>query len=588
MKEQLTVFFKKYNLHAILANSYIDINSKTGSVIERITYRNYSLYMFSKFSIFILLIVSFISCTSVNKKDKITSTVFKYNEMTGITSLDPAAARSFENIWIINQLYNGLLQLDDSLRVEASIAKSWNISKDGLTYTFNLKNNVYFNENKYLLDGKARKVIASDFVYSFNRLLDAKVSSATSLLLNLDNSNNNGFEAIDDSTFTIHLLKPFTPFLRILTMKYFSVVPKEAVIYFGDDFRKNPVGTGPFNLKTWDEGSKIVLIKNDNYFEFEGDNRLPYLDAISISFIRDKETSFLEFLQGNIDMVSGIDAINTDEVLMPDGKLKEKYATKFNMQTTPYLKTDYLGFLIDENLEIVQKSPIKTKALRQAINYGFDRKKMMKYLRRNLGVPATSGFIPFGLPSFGLANIKGYDYNPDKVRDLLIVAGYPEGKGMPEISLATTELYLELAEYIQSQLSEFGIKIKIDVQKASILSEAVANGKVNFFRKSWVADYPDEENFFSLFYSKNFSPIGFNYTHYNNPKFDAIYEKALFELNDSIRYSYYNQMDQLLIDNAPIVPLYYDQVVRLVNNNISGLTSNPMNMLSLKKVKKNR
>jgi len=588
MKEQLTVFFKKYNLHAILANSYIDINSKTGSVIERITYRNYSLYMFSKFSIFILLIVSFISCTSVNKKDKITSTVFKYNEMTGITSLDPAAARSFENIWIINQLYNGLLQLDDSLRVEASIAKSWNVSKDGLTYTFNLKNNVYFNENKYLLDGKARKVIASDFVYSFNRLLDAKVSSATSLLLNLDNSNNNGFEAIDDSTFTIHLLKPFTPFLRILTMKYFSVVPKEAVIYFGDDFRKNPVGTGPFNLKTWDEGSKIVLIKNDNYFEFEGDNRLPYLDAISISFIRDKETSFLEFLQGNIDMVSGIDAINTDEVLMPDGKLKEKYATKFNMQTTPYLKTDYLGFLIDENLEIVQKSPIKTKALRQAINYGFDRKKMMKYLRRNLGVPATSGFIPFGLPSFGLANIKGYDYNPDKVRDLLIVAGYPEGKGMPEISLATTELYLELAEYIQSQLSEFGIKIKIDVQKASILSEAVANGKVNFFRKSWVADYPDEENFFSLFYSKNFSPIGFNYTHYNNPKFDAIYEKALFELNDSIRYSYYNQMDQLLIDNAPIVPLYYDQVVRLVNNNISGLTSNPMNILSLKKVKKNR
>ena len=588
MKEQLTVFFKKYNLYAILANSYNDINSKTGSVIERITYQNYSLYLFSKFSIFILLLVSFISCTSVNKKDKITSTVFKYNEMTGITSLDPAAARSFENIWIINQLYNGLLQLDDSLRVEASIAKSWNVSKDGLTYTFNLKNNVYFNENKYLLDGKGRKVIASDFVYSFNRLLDAKVSSATSLLLNLNNTNNNGFEAIDDSTFTIHLLKPFTPFLRILTMKYFSVIPKEAVIYFGDDFRKNPVGTGPFNLKIWEEGSKIVLIKNDNYFEFEGDNRLPYLDAISISFIRDKETSFLEFLQGNIDMVSGIDAINTDEVLMPDGKLKEKYATKFKMQTTPYLKTDYLGFLIDENLEIVQKSPIKTKALRQAINYGFERKKMMKFLRRNLGVPATSGFIPFGLPSFGLANIKGYDYNPDKVRDLLIVAGYPEGKGMPEISLATTELYLELAEYIQSQLSEFGIKIKIDVQKASILSEAVANGKVNFFRKSWVADYPDEENFFSLFYSKNFSPIGFNYTHYNNPKFDAIYEKALFELNDSIRYSYYNQMDQLLIDNAPIVPLYYDQVVRLVNNNISGLTSNPMNMLSLKKVKKNR
>ncbi len=221
-----------------------------------------------------------------------------------------------------------------------------------------------------------------------------------------------------------------------------------------------------------------------------------------------------------------------------------------------------------------------------AINYGFDRKKMIKYLRKNLGVAATAGFIPCGLPSYDTSKVKGYDYNPDKVRKLLTVAGFPNGKGLPEISISTSELYLELAEYIQSQLSDFGIKIKIDVQKASVLSEAVANSKVNLFRKSWVADYPDEENFLSLFYSKNWSPQGFNYTHYSNPDFDDLYEKSLAELNDSIRYSYYQQMDQLLIDDVPIVPLYYDQVVRLVHNNVSGLTSNPMNTLSLKRVRK--
>jgi peptide/nickel transport system substrate-binding protein len=256
------------------------------------------------------------------------------------------------------------------------------------------------------------------------------------------------------------------------------------------------------------------------------------------------------------------------------------------MQTQPFLKTDYLGFLIDEKLPSVKNSPTKIKAIRQAINYGFDRKKMVKYLRKNLGKAATAGFIPPGLPSFDESKVKGYDYNPEKVKELLFLAGFPNGKGLPEITLATTEQYLELAEYIQSQLTEFGIKIKIDVQKATVLSENIANAKINFFRKSWVGDYPDEENFLSLFYSKNWSPDGFNYTHYNNPQYDILYEKAKNELNDSIRYSYYQQMDQLLIDNAPIVPLYYDQVVRLVHNNIQGLTSNPMNLLSLKKVKK--
>ena len=191
------------------------------------------------------------------------------------------------------------------------------------------------------------------------------------------------------------------------------------------------------------------------------------------------------------------------------------------------------------------------------------------------------------MPSYNASIVKGYDYNPEKVRQLLTEAGFPNGKGLPAISLATTEQYLELAEYIQSQLSEFGIEIKIDVQKSSVLGENAANSKINFFRKSWVADYADEENFLSLFYSKNWSPKGFNYTHYSNPGFDRLYEKSLEELNDSVRTNYFREMDKLLIDDAPVVPLYYDEVVRLVQNNIVGLTLNPMNLLNLKRVRKN-
>ena len=529
------------------------------------------------------------ACNNMEKKNGDNRTVFKYNEMSGISTLDPAAASSFENIWGVNQLFNGLVQMSDSLKVEPSIAKSWEISEDGLTYIFKLRNDVYFHDHSVFPNGKGRRVVAEDFLYSFYRLFDARVSSASTLLSNIDKSsasNYKGFTAPNDSTFTIHLQKPFTPFLSILTMKFFSVIPKEAVEKYAEDFRSNPVGTGPFMFKKWDEGTRLVFIKNPNYFEKEGDVRLPYLDAVSISFIKDKETAFLEFLKGDLDMISGVDAINKEEVLTRTGEMNERYASKFNMQSIPFLKTDYLGFLIDASLPIVKNSPLKIKAIRQAINYGFDRKRMVKFLRGGLGTAATAGFVPPGLPSFNAKAVKGYDYNPEKVKELLYLAGFPDGKGLPDITLYTTEQYLDICEFMQSQLSELGIKIKINVDKAAILSDAVAGSKVLFFRKSWVGDYPDAENFLSLFYSANFSPVGFNYTHFSNREFDALFERSRLEQNDSIRYEQYRQMDQIIMNEAPIVPLYYDQVVRLVQKNVEGLTPNPMNLLNLKRVKK--
>ncbi len=519
-------------------------------------------------------------------------TVFNYNEKHGITSLDPAAASSFESIGAVNQLFNGLVQMDDELNVIPSIAKRFSMSKDGLTYTFNLRTDVYFHDNVVFEGGKGRKVVAKDFVFSFNRLYDSRVSSAMSLLTNIDRSektNYKGFAAINDSTFEIYLAEPFSAFLNILTMKYFSVVPMEAVDEYKQDFRRNPVGTGPFVFKMWEEGTRLNMLKNPNYFEKdEKGNRLPYLDAVSISFVKDRETGFMELLNGKFDMLSGADALNINEVLDKSGTLRDTYAKKFYLQKATFLKTDYVGILVDEKIDIVKNSPLKLKAIRQAINYAFDREKMIKYLRNGVGVTATAGFIPKGLKAYDPSKVKGYSYDPDKVRQLLIEAGYPNGKGLPEITLHTTEDYKEQMEFIQSQLAENNIKLKISVDKFSVLRQAVAACEYNMFRKNWVCDYADEENFMSMFYSKNFAPVGFNFFHYKNPAFDALFEKALVEKDMASKIAMYQQMDQMVIDDAPIVPLYYDQVIRLVNHNIKGLTSNPMNLLNLKTVTKQK
>jgi peptide/nickel transport system substrate-binding protein len=190
------------------------------------------------------------------------------------------------------------------------------------------------------------------------------------------------------------------------------------------------------------------------------------------------------------------------------------------------------------------------------------------------------------MPSFDSSEIKGYNYDPELSKKLLADAGFPNGQGLPEITLSVDKTYLDLCEYLQQQLSDIGIKIKIDVNPAATLREMIAKSKILFFRGSWIADYPDAENYLSLFYSKNYCPKGPNYTHFSSKTFDAYYEKAQKENNDSVRFYLYRKMDQLVMDESPVVILYYDQVLRFTQKNISGLTSNPMNLLNLKRVKK--
>jgi len=521
------------------------------------------------------LIIGFYSCQ--NKVSNYSDTqVFRYNEHSNITTLDPAFARDQRNIWPANLLYNGLVELNDSLHVKPSIAKSWTISEDGRTYSFTLRNDVFFHKHELFGKDSTRYVIASDFEYSFGRLINSKVASPGGWVLQTVES----FQAKNDSIFEIQLKQPFPPFLGLLAMKYCSVVSKEAIDHFGSEYRANPIGTGPFQFKLWVENTKLVLRKNHHYFEKDqSGNSLPYLESVAVTFLPDKQSEFLQFIQGNLDFMKSLDASYKDDIITTEGKLQEKYQDEVNMQTGAYLNTEYLGIYLDG-----EEESVKNKWFRKAINYGFDREKMIKYLRNGIGTPAVNGFIPKGLPSFN--GQEGYFYDVEKAKNYLNQFKEETGISNPQITITTNSNYLDLCEFIQRELEKIGLSVTVDVIPPSTLRQGKANGKLPIFRASWIADYPDAENYLSLFYSKNFTPNGPNYTHFKNDTFDKLYEQSISEVNDSKRYQLYQQLDSILIEEAPVVNLYYDQVIRFTRKNVQGLGINPVDLLDLRRVQK--
>jgi peptide/nickel transport system substrate-binding protein len=521
------------------------------------------------------VVASLTSCVN-NSNTNYDHLVFRYNEHKNVGSLDPAFSKDIADIWATNQLFNGLVQMDDQMKVFPCIAKSWIISEDALTYSFTLRNDVTFHKHKLFGNDSTRTVTASDFEYSLNRLLDKELASPGSWVLQKVEN----FKAVNDTVFEIKLKQPFPAFLGLLSMKYCSVVPREIVAHYGNDFRSNPIGTGPFQFKRWEENLKLVFRKNPEYFEKDAmGQQLPYLEAVSITFLPDKQSEFLQFAQGNIDFVSGLDASYKDELLTASGQLRDIYAEEVDMIRGPYLNTEYLAFYMDSNVPEMQ-----SQLIRKAVNYGFDRQKMMIYLRNGVGIPANGGFIPKGLP--GHNETIGFDYQPQIAKELVAQFKKETGIQTPEITITTTSNYLSFCEFIQREIQKTGLNVNVDVIPAATLKDAKANGKLDMFRASWVADYPDAENYLSLYYSKNFAPNGPNYSHFKNEQFDQWYEEAFTIIDTEKREALYSKMDSLVMEKTPVVVMFYDEVLRFTRKSVSGLGINPINLLDLKRAKK--
>lgn len=507
--------------------------------------------------------------------------VFHYNEHTGIATLDPAFAKNQSIMWPVHQLYNTLVEINEELQLVPSLARRWELSPDKRVYTFTLRGDVYFHDDPAFAGGRGRRLTAADVVFSLSRIIDPAVASPGAWIFNGKVDTVAPFVAVDDTTFQLRLQRPYNPILGILSMQYCSVVAPEAVKTYGSSFRRHPVGTGPFRLQAWEEGQALVLQRHPRYFEKDSTGQsLPYLDGVKVTFYDSKATEFLLFRQQKLEFINDIESSFKDEVLTKRGTLRPEWEGKVQLQVHPYLNIEYLGIVMDTANALLRGSPLRLQKIRQAINYGFDRRKMILYLRNSLGTAAESGFVPLGLPSFDSTLVKGYNYDPVRSRQLLQEAGFPDGRGLPQIKLQTINLYADMADFIAKQLGELGIPVQVETVQKALLLDMTAQGRALFFRASWIADYPDAENYLSVFYSRNPAPP--NYTRYRNPRFDALFERALAEENDSIRYTLYRQADQVVMADAPVVPLWYDQVVHLVQPGVNGFAPNALNLLELR------
>ncbi len=529
---------------------------------------------------------------------------FFYNEPDGLNTLDPARMGYRAAIWVGTQLFNGLVELDTTGAIVPSLARRWTVDSTGTRWTFVLRDDVWFHEDSCFGSRRTRRVVASDVKFSFERICDARTKSTGVWVLRDKIAGAaaffeataagketpkgiSGIRVLNDSTVEIQLVKPFAPFLALLTMPYCFIVPREAVEFYGDRFFQHPVGTGPFRFGRWREDVELVLYRNDRYFERDGQGRqLPYLDSIVVTFLKDTKSEFLLFQQGKLDFLSAIDPAFQPQLFDENGHLRSEYR-HWQLYQAPAYSIEYYGFLLDTTFAAARRLPFAhSRALRQALNYAVDREALVRYVLRGKGIPAHFGILPPGFPGFD-STVQGYRYDPQRVRQLLAEAGFPDGKGLPEftLQLGQSERTMAVAEAVQEQWRKFGIRVKLRQVDFPQHLEMVRTGKLAFWRTSWIADYPDPENFLALFYSPFFAPYGPNTTHFAHPVVDSLYERALSPLlSPQQRFQIYHQMEKIVLAEAPWVFLYYNVIQRLAQPWIRGFFVDGSDRLLLKYV----
>jgi peptide/nickel transport system substrate-binding protein len=507
------------------------------------------------------IIIQFTGCTKPRNNSH---RIFRYNESEGITSLDPLQAHNRANIWAICQLYNGLVEPDSNLQLTPSLAERWEVSEDGLIYRFHIRKHVRFHPDNILSD--SLELTTQDVEFSLKRVYK---NPATRWVLNdikTDSSGMPEIHSINRYTIEMKLKQPYYQFLNRLAMPYCMIVSKKVIEKLGKGVRTHPIGTGPFKLKTWKENEKLVLLKHDNYFESTERQPIPYIDAINITFVKDRHIELLDFLNGNIDVLNGLDPVIANKLLDKNGLLKEELRSDIRMVKSPYLNTEYLGIYLPDTLETGL-----TLKIRKKIDASINRNKIIKYLRYNLGNCNIYSIVPENLSRVKKRKI---EETPELNRE----------EKIKKITFYSTPGYTEIALQIMNDLERSGLRTEIEINDRSQHKSSVSNGKFGLFRASWIADYGDAESYLSLFYSFNKSPGGPNTTHFSDKEYDHLYELSKKERNGDQRERYYNEMERILRDKLPVIVLYYDEMVRFERNGIEGIRSNALNRLDLRRV----
>jgi peptide/nickel transport system substrate-binding protein len=557
----------------------------------------------------VLFAALLVACTSQGEPEgelrpaaggKMYGGIYRQNETGELSSLDPVRVNDMTSSHIIINIYDQLVGFDHELNIVPLLATSYDVSADGLTYTYHLRSNAQFHDDPCFPNGKGRRVVASDVKYTFERVCDVrtktkndtyfreKVVGASEYYEATRQAQRTGsrptvnavagFVVVNDTTFQIRLIKPFAPFEYTVAQTSMGIVPREAVERYGNSFMQHPVGSGPFQFVAWNPDRSCELRRNPSYWDVdEAGNRLPYLDGVRFTFMKDDKMQLLEFDAGNLEESYRIPneffAELVDEKKQPKGKW-----SKYQLLHVTALATQFYGMVtIDPVLKDVR--------VRKALNYAVDRQRIIRYvLKGQASGPAHHGLVPPSMPGYASDSVRGYRFDPARARALMAEAGYPNGRGFPEITLqlnAGGGRNVSIAEAIQGMLKEhLNINVKLMQVEFAQHLESIDAGKAPFFRLGWVADYPDPESFLNLYYGKIVpdptQPSPINSTRFQNAQFDALFEQALSTTDRALRMQLYRQAEQIAIDNAPMLLILNDEDFRFVQPYVKGHPHNAM------------
>jgi oligopeptide transport system substrate-binding protein len=565
--------------------------------------------------ILFICIMSFCSCSNKTGGDDaagkakggvVYGGVLRVNEVENIRSLIPVAINEMNSFHIATQVYEGLVRYDQAdLSIIPALARSWDVNKELTEYTFHIRPDVKFHNDACFNDSVGRTVNAHDVKYCFENLCSKSVNNNQFEVTFRDRvagANEyyaqsmsgkirtfTGITVVNDSTVKIRLTQPDANFLHILAMPGCYIYPKEAEIKYGSEMRTHCVGTGPFYIAEFTEGVNAIMKKNPEYWGFDRHgNRLPYLDTIKWTFIRDKKSEVMEFRRGKLDMIYRIPVEMFNEIF---GEINDqKKNLDFEIYSSPALSTHYYGFNMQTN------PFFSLKEVRRAFNLAIDRHKIADFTIKGEGRPADYGIVPytevFERNGYDYKKLKGFTFDPDSARKLLASVGYPNGKGLPDFNLEINsgggDRNIVVAVVIQKMLKEnIGVNMNMNVVTWPQHVENVQTGKNDFFRYAWVSDYADPESFLTLFYGKhvpeNYQDRSYiNLGRFKNRTFDSLYLAAKSQPDKKKRYKLYSMAEQVVLDEAAFMPLFYDENFRLVQKNVRNLEENPLNYVDMR------
>lgn len=534
----------------------------------------------------------------IAKGDKVYGGCLKISQSESLNSIFPPSIVDAYSAAIASNVFEGLVKFNSKdLSIIPSLAESWTIDESGTVYTFKLKKGIKFHDDPCFNGGKGREVVANDFKYAitllctqgdmnrmFNSTLKGRLKGADEYYEASSNGTPSfeveGINVIDDYTIELTLVKPFSSFLYILAYPSLSVIAKEAYTKYGNKITN---GTGAFVVpadQSITTESKLVLLRNANYHEADSlGNQLPFLDSIEVSVIDSKKTELDEFNNGNLHIVNGLPAESIREIVEQQIANFQNKPPKFILDRSPQMGTEYY--------ELNLNSPaLKDKRVRQAINYAIDRNGIIdKVLKGEAYGPSENGITPPTFRDYDMSSIKGYTYDVEKAKLLLAEAGFPGGRGFGKLKLELNSggyKNTSVAFEIQKQLMDnLGINVDLEVVSFNTKIEDERYGRADIFRTAWIADYPSPDNFLFLFYGANVPsdpslPSYPNVTRYKSAQFDELYEKALATSDKKEAYQYLLQAEATMIDDAPIIPLWYNERYRLIKSDVRSYFTNAM------------